>query len=128
MLDYLKDHRRKVYPLLESKGERIRKGLKEALDRVGLNAVVTGTGSLFQTHFPFEKGTTLNSPQSIHQLTDLEKRENEFRVRMLAKGIHVMHGGGCLSLAHSDEDIEKIVKAARKVGGEMVDSVRSSKF
>jgi len=128
MLDYLKDHRRKVYPLLESKGERIRKGLQGALDRVGLNAVVTGTGSLFQTHFPFEKGTSLDSPQSIHQLTDLEKRENEFRIRMLAKGIHVMHGGGCLSLAHSDEDIEKIVKAAGKVGREMVDSVRSSKF
>jgi glutamate-1-semialdehyde aminotransferase len=47
---------------------------------------------------------------------------------MLAKGIHVMHGGGCLSIAHSDEDIAKIIKAARKVGKEMVDSVRSSKF
>jgi glutamate-1-semialdehyde aminotransferase len=31
-----------------------------------------------------------------------------------------MHGGGSLSLAHSDEDIEKIIKAARKVGREMV--------
>ena len=122
MLHYLKDHRRTVYPLLESKGERIRKGLQEALDRVGLNAVVTGTGSLFQTHFPFEKGTPLDSPQSIHRFTDLEKREIEFRVRMLAKGIHVMHGGGCLSLAHSDEDIEKIIKAARKVGREMAQS------
>jgi glutamate-1-semialdehyde 2,1-aminomutase len=128
MLGYLKDHRKKIYPLLESKGEKIRKGLQETLDREGLNAVVTGTGSLFQTHFPFEKGVKLNSPQSIHRFTDLEKRENEFRVRMLAKGIHVMHGGGCLSIAHSDEDIAKIIKAARKVGKEMVDSVRSSKF
>jgi glutamate-1-semialdehyde 2,1-aminomutase len=119
MLRYLKDHRKKIYPLLESKGEKVRKRLQEVLDRVGLNAVVTGTGSLFQTHFPFEKGVKLNSPQSIHHLTDLEKREIEFRVRMLAKGIHVMHGGGCLSLAHSDEDIEEIIKAARKVGKEM---------
>ena len=120
MLHYLRDHRGKVYPLLESKGERIRKGLQEALVRVGLNAVVTGTGSLFQTHFPFEKRTPLDSPQSIHRLTDLEKREVEFRLRMLARGIHVMHGGGCLSLAHSDEDIENIIKAARRVGREMV--------
>ena len=119
MLRYLKDHRTKIYPLLESRGEKIRKWLQEVFDREGLNAVVTGTGSLFQTHFPYEKGVTLNSPQSIHQLTDLEKRELEFRVRMLAKGVHVMHGGGCLSLAHSDEDIEKIVKAARKVAKEM---------
>ena len=128
MLRYLKDHRKTIYPLLESKGEKIRKRLQETLDREGLNAVVTGTGSLFQTHFPFEKGVKLDSPQSIHRLTDLEKREMEFRIRMLAKGIHVMHGGGCLTTAHSDEDIEKIIKAARNVAREMVDSVRSSEF
>jgi hypothetical protein len=58
----------------------------------------------------------------------LEKREMEFRIRMLAKGIHVMHGGGCLTTAHSDEDIGKIVKAARSVAREMVSSVRSSEF
>ena len=128
MLRHLKDHHKKVYPLLESKGEKVRKRLQETLDREGLNAVVTGTGSLFQTHFPYKKGVTLDSPQSIHHLTDLEKREHEFRIRMLARGIHVMHGGGCLSIAHSDEDIEKIVKAAKKVAREMVASARSSEL
>ncbi len=122
MLRHLRDHRKKIYPLLESRGDRVRKRLQEAFDREGLNAVVTGIGSLFQTHFPFKKGVKLNSPQSIHSLTDLEKREIEFKVRMLAKGIHVMQGGGCLSTAHSNEDIEKIVKAARKVAQEMVES------
>jgi glutamate-1-semialdehyde 2,1-aminomutase len=38
---------------------------------------------------------------------------------MLVKGIHVMHGGGALSMAHSDEDIEKIIKASREVAKEM---------
>jgi glutamate-1-semialdehyde aminotransferase len=38
---------------------------------------------------------------------------------MLTKGIHVMHGGGSLTLAHSDEDIKKIIKAARAVAKEM---------
>jgi glutamate-1-semialdehyde 2,1-aminomutase len=119
MLGYLRDHRQEVYPLLESKGEKVRKGVQEALDREGLNAVVTGIGSLFQTHFPFRKGETLNSPHAINRLTDIEKREVEFRIRMLTKGIHVMHGGGSLTLAHSDEDIKKIIKAAREVGREM---------
>lgn len=119
MLRYLKDHRQKVYPNLESKGEHVRKGVQESFDREGLNAVVTGVGSLFQTHFPFKKGEMLNSPHSINRFTDVEKREVEFRVRMLTKGIHVMHGGGCLSIRHSDEDIEKIIKAARKVAREM---------
>jgi glutamate-1-semialdehyde 2,1-aminomutase len=120
MLRYLKDHRQKVYPILESKGEEVRKGMQEVFHREGVNGVVTGIGSLFQTHFPFQKGKRLNSPHSIHCFTDIEKREVEFRVRMLSKGIHVMHGGGSLTLAHSDEDIEKIIKATRKVAKEMV--------
>ena len=119
MLTYLKDHHQRVYPVLESKGKKVRKGMQEAFHREGVNAVVTGIGSLFQTHFPFQKGESLNSPHSIHRFTDIEKREIEFRVRMLSKGIHVMHGGGSLTLAHSDEDIEKIIKTTREVAKEM---------
>jgi glutamate-1-semialdehyde 2,1-aminomutase len=119
MLRYLRDHRQEIYPFLESKGEKIRKGIQEAFDREGLNAMVTGIGSLFQTHFPFQEGVTLNSPHSINRLTDIEKREVEFRLRMLTKGVHVMHGGGSITLAHSDEDIKKIIKAAREAGKEM---------
>jgi len=128
MLGYLKDHAEEVYPLLEAKGEKLRKGLQEALQSEGMGAAVTGIGSLFQTHFPLQKGLTFNSPQSINQLTDVDKREVEFRIRMLTKGVHVMHGGGGLSVAHSDKDIEKIIEAAREVAREMVDSVQSSEL
>jgi glutamate-1-semialdehyde aminotransferase len=38
---------------------------------------------------------------------------------MLTKGVYVMHGGGSLSIAHSDGDIEKIIEAAREVAKEM---------
>ena len=119
MLHYLKDHRKEVYPLLEKKGEKVRKGVQGAFDQEGFDAEVTGIGSLFQTHFPFKKGETLNSPHSINHFTDIEKREIEFRIRMLTKGVHVMHGGGGLSIAHTDEDIEKIIKATRKVAKEL---------
>jgi glutamate-1-semialdehyde aminotransferase len=44
---------------------------------------------------------------------------------MLTKGVHVMHGGGGLSLAHSDKDIDRIIEATREVAKEMADSVRS---
>jgi glutamate-1-semialdehyde aminotransferase len=40
---------------------------------------------------------------------------------MLTKGVHTMHGGGSLSIAHSDEDIEKIIAAARQVAKEMAE-------
>jgi glutamate-1-semialdehyde 2,1-aminomutase len=119
ILRYLRDFEEEIYPVLEVKGERVRKGVQEALQREGVETVVTGIGSLFQTHFPFQKGVTLNSPHSINQLTDTEKREVEFRIRMLNKGVHVMHGGGSLSMAHTDEDIERIIGATREVAREM---------
>ena len=41
---------------------------------------------------------------------------------MLAKGVHMMHGGGALSITHSDEDIRKIIEAAGEVAKEMAQS------
>jgi glutamate-1-semialdehyde 2,1-aminomutase len=125
MLQYLRDHAMEVYPTLEAKGKKLREGLQEAFHHEGTNAIVTGIGSLFQTHFPFQQGVILDSPHTIHQFTDIEKREIEFRIRMLIKGVHVMHGGGALSIAHSDRDVEKIIDSAREVAREMVNSVKS---
>lgn len=122
ILRYLKDFKEEVYPVLEVKGERVRKGVQQALQSAGIETSATGIGSLFQTHFPFRKGVKLNSPHSVNQSTDIERREVEFRIRMLNHGVHVMHGGGSLSIAHSDEDIEKIIQAAKEVAKEMADS------
>jgi glutamate-1-semialdehyde 2,1-aminomutase len=126
MLRYLKAHREEIYPILESRGEKVRKGVQKALQDEGVNAIITGIGSLYQTNFPLEKSAILNSPHSIHRFTDIEKREVEFRIRMLTKGVHVMHGGGGLSLAHSEEDILKIIEVTRAVAREMMSSVRNS--
>jgi len=122
MLRHLKDYEEEVYPLLDTRGEKVRKGVQESLRREGIDAIVTGIGSLFQTHFPLQKGGTLDSPHSIHRFTDIEKREVEFRIRMLTKGVHVMHGGGSLSTTHSDEDIERIIEATREVAKEMAET------
>ena len=119
MLGYLKDHAEEVYPSLEAKGDKIRKGLADAFKKEGVDAVVTGIGSLFQTHFPVKSGMVFDSPQAINQFSDVQKREIEFRIRMLTQGVHVMHGGGALSITHTDEDIKKIIDAARTVAREM---------
>ena len=58
--------KRKSIPSIESKGEKVREGVQAALRRHGVKAMVTGIGSLFQTHFPNQEGVILNSPQ-CHQ-------------------------------------------------------------
>ena len=122
MLRFLKEHAGEIYPQLDAKGEKIREGVQAALLQNGVKATVTGIGSLFQTHFPYQDGAVLNSPHAISQLTDVEKKENEFRIRMLSKGVHLMHGGGALSITHSDEDIRKIIETAGEVAKEMAQS------
>ncbi len=119
MLGYLKDHAEEVYPSLEAKGDKIRRGLAGAFKEEGVDAVVTGIGSLFQTHFPVKTGMVFDSPQAINQFSDVQKREIQFRIRMLNHGVHVMHGGGALSITHTDEDIRKIIDGARAVAREM---------
>jgi len=120
MLGYLQDHAEEVYPQLEKKGAKVRNGLQEVFQQEGVEAAVTGIGSLFQTHFLLQKRTAaLDSPHAIGRFTDTEKREIEFRIRMLTKGVHVMHGGGALSIMHTDEDIQKIIDAGREVSKEM---------
>lgn len=121
-ITYLREHADEIYPTFERQGERLRKGMEQALNDNGVLAAVTGIGSLFQTHFPFRKGVTLISPHDIYRLTDVQKREIEFRLRMLVKGVHLMHGGGALSIAHSDADIESILEATREVAREMSDA------
>jgi glutamate-1-semialdehyde 2,1-aminomutase len=126
MLNYLRAHAHEVYPLLEEKGEKVRRGVARALRENGVEALVTGTGSLYQTHFPLVPNAVLDSPHSIHRLTNLEKKEVEFRLRMMNHGVHVMHGGGALSLAHSEEDVTRIIEAAGEVAREMAEEGKGS--
>jgi len=125
MLNYLKEHAKEVYPLFERRGKHVREGVQQALRRHGIDTIVTGMGSLYQTHFPLRPGVILDSPHTIHRLTDLEKKEVEFRIRMMTKGVHVMHGGGALSLAHSDSDIDRIIEATGEVAKDMAEEVKS---
>ena len=119
MIHYLKDHTHEVYPQLEARGEKIRKGVEEAMRRNGIPCIVTGVGSLFQTHFPIRENVRLNSPQALGECTDIHKREVEFKVRMLTQGVHVVHGGGAISLAHSETDIQRTIEAAGEVAKDM---------
>ncbi len=122
ILHHLKENKDQIYPCLERKGEELRRGLQEVFNQEGVNGMVTGIGSLFQIHFPFERKEGLHSPHLINEKTDIEKREVEFRIRMLNHGVHVMHGGGSLSMAHTDEDLKKMIRATREVAKEMARS------
>jgi glutamate-1-semialdehyde 2,1-aminomutase len=63
----------------------------------------------------------------VNQLTDTDRREGEFRIRMLNNGVHVVHGGGALSFAHSDRETQHIIEAAGSVAREMAQEAERRK-
>jgi hypothetical protein len=42
---------------------------------------------------------------------------------MLNKGVYTMYGGGAVSTAHTDKDIEKIINTVEEVAKEMAESI-----
>jgi glutamate-1-semialdehyde 2,1-aminomutase len=116
---YLRENARWIYPKLNEVGKRVRKGVEEAFQRNGINARCNGYGSLYQVAFPLKRDEGITSPRDILDRTDMPKRDVEFKLRMMNEGVFVVKGGGAISTEHSEEDIEKIISAARKAAGEM---------
>ncbi|MBI5788997.1 MAG: aspartate aminotransferase family protein [Candidatus Schekmanbacteria bacterium] len=119
LVGYLKEHRNTVYPRLAAAGDWLRSAIVKAFAGKGVEAVCTGTGSLFMTHFPLQPGLKIKSPYDSNCLTDVHKREKVLKGLLLTKGIYVMHGGGAISTAHTQEDLEKLVAAMEEAAGEM---------
>jgi glutamate-1-semialdehyde 2,1-aminomutase len=119
MLRYLEEHESEIYPALEKKGQKVREGIEKAFQARGIPARCLGVGSLFTTCFPPSADTPVRNIEDVETKTDIAKREKEFRLRMLNKGVYTMYGGGAVSTAHTDEDLNRIIRAAEDVAQEM---------
>lgn len=119
MLRYLEDHEREIYPALEKKGQKVREGIEKAFRSQGIPVRCLGVGSLFTTCFPPSNDVSLHNIEDVETKTDLAKRDKEFRLRMLNGGVYTMYGGGALSMAHTEEDMNRIILAAEEVAKEM---------
>lgn len=99
------------YQLLETKSEKLEKGLKQALTDSGIPGVVNRIGSMFTLFFTEEK--------QVNSFADVSKcdtnRFAKFFKLSLESGIYLAPSqfeAGFVSIAHSDDDIDKTIKAA----------------
>lgn len=91
-------------------GERIRSELREIFEDNGVDVQVTGDSSLFCTHFTKEE---VNDASTAYR-ADRKKLVNYHRA-MIAKGIFFLPTHtGALSIAHSQEDIQKLFHETEK--------------
>jgi len=109
-----------IYPKLARSGEKLRRGVERAFEEAGVPAHCTGYGnavvpgsSLFMVHFPREKGVSYDYPEDIHddRRSDVALREEILKLALLVNGVNVVHGGGAVSAAHGDKDIEATIAA-----------------
>lgn len=106
VLDYLE--KEKIHEKVNSKGDYIRTVLSEIIEDKGLNYSVCGIASMFKTFFGAE-------PHNYQEALKCDKEGYlAFFHRMLASGIFLppsQFETNFVSAVHSDEDIEKTLKA-----------------
>jgi glutamate-1-semialdehyde 2,1-aminomutase len=101
------------YPYLFRLGERLRKGLREIVQQYGIQATVTGFGSVFVLYF-------LEPP--LISYDDLLRNNAEkfltYRRQLIARGIYELPVNlkrSYISLAHSENDIDQTLEIAHEV-------------
>jgi glutamate-1-semialdehyde 2,1-aminomutase len=99
-----------IYDELEEKGEALEQGLRDAAQKAHVRTQFYRAGSMFCTYF---------SDQEITDFQSATKSDTSLFSRyfhsMLEKGINIAPSAfeaGFLSIAHTQEDIEKTVQAA----------------
>ena len=102
-----------VYPRLYATAERLRDGLLEAGKELGLPLQVLGDGPVLQPLF-----TEVAIENYMDSLKGDAAAARSFGIELIKRGILCTPGGKLyLSLAHSEDDIDRTLQAAREALG-----------
>lgn len=102
-----------VYRLLEKRGSQLEEGLRDASKKAGIETRFYRAGTMFCTYFTDKDVYDYQTAKT----SDTERFGRFFR-GMLEKGIYLAPSqfeAGFLSIAHSERDIDKTVRAAFEV-------------
>ncbi|MBW2306991.1 MAG: aspartate aminotransferase family protein [Deltaproteobacteria bacterium] len=119
VVSYLAENAGTIYPELERKGKRLREGMESAFRKAGIPARATGVGSLFGMIIPHEEDASIRSPRDVLEKCDVPRIEQEFKLHMMNRGVYTQHGGGAVSMAHTDRDIDAIISATEDAASAM---------
>jgi glutamate-1-semialdehyde aminotransferase len=120
MLRHLIRHADAVYPRLRAFGGRLRRAIEDVFAAAGIEARTTGSGndivgggSLFMVHFPARPGLVFRRPEdSLDERSAHNRlREETLRLALAVEGVHTVHGGGAISVAHEERHFRKTVAA-----------------
>lgn len=124
VMEYLVANEAAIYPRLADLGERARRAMEQAFAEEGILARCTGDprgafagSSLGMLHFPCDEGLELTSPDDVYdpQKCDVALRDKVIQTALLLQNVHVVHGLGAVSTAHTEAEVEFLREACRRV-------------
>ncbi len=124
LLSYLVEHEGEIYPKIADLGEKSRRTMEEAFAAEGIYARCTGYGnealpgsSMGMCHFPYQEGRELACPDDVNDpaICDVVLRDKVLQLALLLEDVHVLHGLGALSTAHTNSDIASLGEACHRV-------------
>ena len=123
-MQYLIDHQEEVYPHIGNLGEKVRISAEKIFQEEGVYACCTGYGndavkqsSLSMLFFPHKEGYRITKPSETRDpsVLDIELGSQILQICLLLQNVHIFHGIGSVSFAHTDEDINFFQEALRAV-------------
>ncbi len=65
--------------------------------------------------FPYNGSADISSPEQIRnpEMCDVELSDTVLQLALLLEDVHVVHGLGCLSTAHTAADVQRLGQACR---------------
>jgi glutamate-1-semialdehyde 2,1-aminomutase len=131
LMTYLVEHEQEIYPRIARLGEEARRIAGKAFAEEGIYmrctgypAKVAGSGdavlcgsSVAVPQFPYDEGCELIRPEDVNDpaLCDVVLRDKVLQLALLLENVHVVHGGGSVSAAHTEADIAFFGEACRRV-------------
>jgi glutamate-1-semialdehyde 2,1-aminomutase len=124
MLDHLVAHEGEIYPRLAGLGALTRQTLEAVFVDEGIYARCTGYGndvvpgsSMAILHFPYQEAASLDSPERVFDPTvcDVVLSHKVVELALLLEDVHFLEGHGAVTTAHTEEDIDFLSGACRRV-------------
>jgi len=123
-MTYLVAHEAEVYPRLAELGEKTRRVMEAAFVHEGIYARCAGCGnevlpgsSMAMLRFPYEDDARLDRPEDVFNpaVCDVTLGGEVLQLALLLEDVHVVHGHGAVSTAHTEADIGLLDQACRRV-------------
>lgn len=117
-LEYLKKNERQVYGKIGRLGAMARNGLSKIFADAGIPCAVTGTESLFMTHFaPKDRSNAVAVTNATDVATSDKARLFRYHMALMAEhGIFFLPlKMGAISAAHSEGDVRRLLAATQAI-------------